>query len=366
MWLIVITFFILTQYLVLVSIFYVGWQRLPLYENKISIEKIESINISVIVACRDEENSIGRLIQALLVQTYTSFELIIVNDHSNDNTVEIISKSLDGFRNAKLIHAAEFGKKNAIKEGVLSAVGNFIVTTDADCVPGPEWLKTISDFQMDRSPDLIIGPVQLIENQTLFSKIQALEFLSLIVSGAGASGVGMPIMCNGANLAFRKEIWLDSQHFFKENEISGDDIFLLHSVKRKKGKILFLKSVNAIVKTDGAESLAAFFKQRRRWTSKAGSYDDWQTILVAIIIFILSLLQITTLILSFFDFKFFMVLLVLFVIKFVIDLILLHSVQTFFKIKNIFKNSFILSLFYPFYILYTTFSTFFLKSKSWK
>ncbi len=366
MWLIIIAIIILTLYSIVVSIFYVGWKRIQNYRDEKITETGQELIISVIVACKDEEENIGKLIESLLNQSFPDFELIIVNDHSGDRTVEIVNQSLFGFNDAKILNAVGYGKKNALKEGILYSNGNFIVTTDADCIPGPDWLKTIYDFQSERTSDLIIGPVQLIEKSTIFSKIQALEFVSLIVSGAGAAGAGMPIMCNGANLAFRKETWLKSQHELKANKMSGDDIFLLHSVKKRKETIQFLKSDKAIVKTEGKRNISALMTQRRRWTSKAGSYSDWQTIFVAAIVFSISFFQILLFFLLFFSLKVFIILVLSFVVKFIFDLKLLISAQSFFRIDNILINSFLLSVFYPFYIICITFSSLLFRTRSWR
>ena len=99
--------------------------------------------------------------------------------------------------------------------------------TDADCLPSYHWLESIACFQRRNDCDMIICPVKLSGKDTFFSYIQILEFTSLVASAAGASGVGMPILCNGANLAFKKSVWNACLRDLHLEEQSGEDIFLL-------------------------------------------------------------------------------------------------------------------------------------------
>jgi hypothetical protein len=93
------------------------------------------------------------------------------------------------------------------------------------------------------SSRLIIAPVELKSNLKIFQQLQKLEFASLVASGAGAAAFGKPILCNGANLAFPKKIYSIHVNDLHNELLSGDDMFLLESVKNSKGKIRFLKSI---------------------------------------------------------------------------------------------------------------------------
>ena len=351
-------------YFILVSIFIIGWKQTDTFilnENDSS-----ELLISVIVPCKNEEKHIRSLISGLRGQTYQNFELILVNDHSVDATRIYIESAQTEFQNVGLIDAIGFGKKSALREGITTAQGNLIVTTDADCRHSNQWLQTIAAFQNRYTSDLIICPVRLSGNNSIFSNIQKSEFASLVAAGAGAAGVGMSIMCNGANLAFTKETWLRCQETLHEEEQSGDDIFLLESIKKQGGVIRFLKSESASAIAESADSLKVFFKQRRRWTSKAPAYTDWQLIFTACVIFIISLLQVLLLCLSAFDLKYLIPFLSLFLFKYVLDTFFLNSVRHFFRLNHVWFNSLILSIVYPFYITSVALSALLIKPKGWK
>lgn len=354
---------ILVLYVLLVIIFITGWNSIP---QNIKSENINKIKTSVIVACKNEELNLGKLINALKKQSESDFELIFVNDHSTDSTGQILISASNDFQNFRIVDSVGFGKKNALKEGISKASGELIITTDADCVPANTWIESIINSYSNTYNDLIIGPVVIKSEKSLFSKLQKIEFASLVASGAGAAGVGMPIMCNGANLAFTKAAWLESSKDLHEDEISGDDVFLLLSIKKRKGKIGFLKSSEAMVITNSVDNLTDFTNQRKRWASKSKKYTDKHIIISALIVFVICVIEILIFALSFLDYQYFKLFFIVFGIKFLADYIFLDKISGFFILENFRKDAFILSVVYPFYIVYTAASGIFEQNIKWK
>jgi len=363
-WILIGSVLIFTFYLVLVTIFYKGWRRMAVFVPK-GDETIRT-KISVIVACRNERNHIRPLIACLAQQSFQNFELILVNDHSVDATRNYIKSAQGTYPKIQLVDAVGYGKKNSLKEGILISSGELIITTDADCMPSYHWLETIACFYEKYPSDLIICPVKFSGKDNLFSNLQALEFTSLIASGAGAAGAGMPVLCNGANLAFTKRSWLESQSDIHVEQMSGDDIFLLESIKKRRGVIRFLKSESAFVSTEPSKTLTGFIKQRRRWTSKSSAYTDWQLIFTACVVFSVNLLLVILLSFSLSNPDFLFVFAALFLSKYVVDAFFLNSVHAFFQVNKVWIYSILLSLIYPFYIVFITFSTLLFRPAKWK
>ena len=127
------------------------------------------------------------------------------------------------------------------------AKNEWIITLDADVLPAENWLLNIVAYQEKCPSDLLICPVKIADSGTFFGQFQQFEFATLIASGAGAAKIGIPILCNGANLAFRKSQWLKNEHKLHFDEVSGDDVYLLQSVKKSHGAVRFLKSTQALV-----------------------------------------------------------------------------------------------------------------------
>ncbi len=350
-------FIILTVYAALIIAFVIGWQRIPVFNSELNAESIPGL--SIVISCRNEAVNIPAFISELKNQSFKNFEVIFIDDHSTDNTAELLayySTSLPEFR---IVSNAGQGKKGALATGISVAKGELIVTTDADCIPHSSWIETIIRFYQKNKCDLIVCPVVMTADKTLFQQLQALEFTSLVASGAGAVGAGIPIMCNGANLAFRKEIWLKCRNDLKNTELSGDDMFLLHSVKKHRGKIEFLKSTAAAVFTSPTPNLKSFVRQRTRWTGKSVLYTDFVTLFTAFVVFGISLAQITA---FFTDIRIF---LFLFVGKFAIDFLFTKSTFAFFNQKSTFLSLVLLSVIYPFYIIFTVVLAAFRDKNQW-
>ena len=80
-------------------------------------------------------------------------------------------------------------------------------------------------------------------------------------------------------MAYRKDVFFEVNNFESDDITSGDDVFILHSVKSKyPNSITFSKDENAIVTTDSVQTLSSFINQRKRWTAKSSGYKDFASI----------------------------------------------------------------------------------------
>lgn len=235
--------------------------------------------ISVVVAVRNEAKNITTLLQSFESQSFPKerFEVIVVDDGSEDDTeaiiLQFISTCTINLRLASIdenIRRCSTPKKAALSTGISRARGSIIATTDGDCWMGKDWLNSLKSAFQDSKIMFVSGPVAIRQNSHLFSRIQTLEFSSLIGSGAALIQLNYPLMCNGANLAFRKEAFNTvSGYDGVAQHASGDDVFLMQKIHAKySGSIAFVKDAKAIVFTNPAQSIRELLMQRRRWASK--------------------------------------------------------------------------------------------------
>lgn len=358
-------FILVGSYLLMVIFFIIGWKRLPEFE--LSPHRMDGkFPVSVVVSCHNEEEHLPRLLSALLRQTFSDFELVLVDDHSTDGTYKIMQEFSSAFSNMKFFQSEIKGKKNALQKAVNIANGELMITTDADCEPCESWIETICNFYFQYRPHLIIAPVKLKSNSKIFPQLQKLEFASLVASGAGAAAFGKSILCNGANLAFPKKIYSNHVNDLHNELLSGDDMFLLEGVKKSKGEIRFLKSTLAMVETKTAEKLRDFFQQRKRWSSKFSAYRDKDVITVALLVFLTSFFLLCLFILSLITPRMWKYFFVCFMVKYLIDGYFLYSVRKFFDLRSVWFYALLLSLIYPFYVVITAISGVFFGQKSWK
>jgi cellulose synthase/poly-beta-1,6-N-acetylglucosamine synthase-like glycosyltransferase len=232
---------------------------------------------------RNEARNIGALLSGILAQNYRLFEVIVVDDHSTDTTHDVISAF--GGR-VRYIRNHGNGKKDAIITGVSAATGSIIVTTDGDCTVPARWLAAINTFFNDSRNQMMIGAVK-IHQHNFFSALQSIEFASLIGSAGAVTAFQMPVMCNGANLAYRKSAFEEVNAYEDNRHIaSGDDEFLMRKMFQKyPSGIRFLADRQAVVTTHAQPTLHDFIQQRIRWASKWRANTSAGTRLLAVFIF---------------------------------------------------------------------------------
>ena len=247
--------------------------------------------ISVIIPIRNEGQNIAKLLLDLTHQTYPPnlFEVLVINDFSEDNSLEVINCFVGQvpYTLRCLSLQDQTGKKAAVALGVAAATGELLAFTDGDCRVQPDWLTYLAYVYFSRQAKFISGPVCYEPTFTFFEKMQLVEFLSLIGTGGSSIALGQPNMCNGANLAYPKNIFAEVNGFAGNEHLpSGDDEFLMHKVhQRYSGSICFLNAPEATVFTRAKPTLAGFFAQRVRWASKWPAYQAWNVKLLAILVF---------------------------------------------------------------------------------
>jgi cellulose synthase/poly-beta-1,6-N-acetylglucosamine synthase-like glycosyltransferase len=346
------------QWLILIILVPYLYLLLRIYLNLLKITPYHPGNnpgifVSVIVACRDEEKDLPLLLSDLSRQNYPAdkFELIIVDDNSSDSTYNIAA-GFTKIKNLKVLRNAGKGKKKAIKNGIEASSGSLIATTDADCRVGNNWLKTMVSLDVENKPEMIIGPVRLENGIGFFKRFQELEFMSLQGITAGTAIAGDPVMCNGANLAFSKKAYTEYAEDLHDELVSGDDVFLLHNIKRKPcNKIMWLESTDAMITTRVPDTIFSFTRQRARWISKAGSYSDRSTQVLAIVTFVTILVQFLLLICGLFRPELLLVFAALFVLKSIPDFLILSNTLRRYNETDLMKWFVISQLVYPVYVI---------------
>ncbi len=204
-------------YLLFVVALVVGWNK-SLTQEVPSIAKQESL-LSIIIPVRNEGKVIVNLLEDIRNQSYKNFEVVVVDDHSRDNTYESVVPYTINDNRFKLLNSKGEGKKAALTQGVQDSHGEIIVTTDGDCRVGGSWLTSLSSYFQDDNSKMVFGGVK-IEGNSFFSEIQAHEFLSLIGTASATLAFGFPTMCNGANLAYRRSVFAEVEGLYGQSSHS--------------------------------------------------------------------------------------------------------------------------------------------------
>ncbi len=256
-----------------------------------------STEFSIVVAFRNEENNLPALLESILALDYPreSFELLLVDDQSSDNSGQVIEETL---RNStvswKIVDTKRISnspKKDAVTSGVKQAKFDWIVTTDADCRVPVNWLVDFNNIIMNLKPSMVCGQVFVEESRDFFSEYQKFEMLALQGVTKGSFGWNRPMLCNGANLAYSRE-GFDIVHGFEGNNnlASGDDVFLMQKfLGPLKGEVVFLKDPAHTVVTKAVKGFKNMIRQRVRWASKTSKMKGPLIKSTGLIVFLMNL-----------------------------------------------------------------------------
>ena len=317
-----------------------------------------NVRISVVVAARNEEKTIVSLLGHLAKQDYPGelLEIIVVNDNSTDRTPIAVSEFISGQRqsqavNIRLIYNPFRGKKSAVRHAIEKASGELILMTDADCSVGPGWVSAYAAFFASGNADMIVGEVYQEPGRGFVSHFGSFEFSALQAITESAIRAGRPVMCSAANMAVRRDVYLRHAGALRNDIASGDDVFLLHAVKRSGGIIAHIGGGAAAAVTAGAVTAAALLCQRARWASKAYYYRDAATLTLAAATAACNAAVAAAAVASFISLKYLPLTCLLYAIRLIPDLLITH--------RNFKKREehmplflFLLSeLIYPFYFI---------------
>jgi glycosyltransferase involved in cell wall biosynthesis len=355
-----IFFLLLLSYAFLIDFYRRSWNQIPEFlPGNLDHEPF----ISIIISIRNEENNLKQLIDSLKQQTYPSsrFEVIIIDDHSTDGSWNILeSTSLEPIRIRPVRLAAEAPdmeqirshKKLAIEKGIDLAVGELIVTTDADCVFEPSWLFLIASYHAATEAKFIAAPVKIRTTYSFLPIFQCLDFLTLQGITGASVNKRFHTMCNGANLAYEKAAFYEVDGFKGvDNIASGDDMLLMYKIyKRYPDQVFYLKSRHVIVTTNPVNTWKDFFNQRIRWASKATHYDDKKLFWILLLVYCINLCFLILAIASFWKAAWLFFFVLLLIAKILVEFPFVNAVAIFFSEKKLMRY---FPLMQPFHILYT-------------
>lgn len=349
---------VIGSYFLLILAFIIGFGRL---ENN-TINHESHITFSVIIPFRNEAKYLPGLLDSISKLAYDTslFEVLLVDDGSTDNSIQIIESFKQQFPQLiitvlKNNRYSNSPKKDAISTAIKHTTHNWVISTDADCIVPQQWLKSYSDFINTYNPNMVVAPVSFIPEIAFLKQFQHIDFLSMQGATIGGFGMQQPFMANGANLAYKKELFLKLNGFENNNTIaSGDDVFLLENfIAYKKEKTLFLKDRNALVTTFPVETWRALINQRKRWAAKATHFSNVFTKIVGVLVFLANCSAILSMLMLVYNYNFIW----LFLLKVTIDTVLIFKTSKLYQ-HNIAIAAFLKTIvFYPFFTAFVALSS---------
>ena len=242
---------------------------------------LKKIPISVIVCAKNEAEHVVKFIPLLLQQNYPDFEIILIDDASNDATLDIFEAYEKENANVRLVkvenNEAFWGnKKFALTLGIKAAKKEYLLFTDADCYPtSTSWIAEMSShFTLQKTIVLGYGAYEKIPKSFL-NKIIRFETLLTAVQYFSWARVGQPYMGVGRNMAYKKEEFFNVNGFIEHMKIrSGDDdLFINQAANRKNTTVCY--TPNSFTYSEPKTTFSEWFTQKRRHVSTAKYYKSF-------------------------------------------------------------------------------------------
>jgi len=250
---------------------YIGTRRLN-YPKTNHLPKI-----SILVALRDEEQTLEACVESLLQLDYPkkSLEILLINDRSSDRTSELVEKMKSKSDVIETLHIKAgipglSGKANAITQGMENCSGALILVTDGDCRVPTSWAKAhAAYYQKDVG---LVGGFTLLDEQkdqaSVFGKMQSLDWAYLLSVGTGFMGFGIPLSVLGNNFSFRREAYEKVGGYRNMGFTIIEDFALMKTlVKKTLWKVLYPIDSKMLVYSQPMPDFKAFYNQRKRWSA---------------------------------------------------------------------------------------------------
>jgi glycosyltransferase involved in cell wall biosynthesis len=272
-----------------------------------------NIPISVIVCAKNEEENVIKYVPLLAEQNYPDFEIVLIDDASSDNTLEIFEEFEKQYPNIRLVkvknNEAFWGnKKYALTLGIKAAKKEHLLFTDADCYPtSKDWITTMSaQFSKEKTIVLGYGGYEKITN-SLLNKIIRFETLLTAIQYFSWAKMGKPYMGVGRNLAYKKEEFFNVNGFIDHIQIrSGDDdLFINQAANSENTTICY--SPESFTYSAPKTTFKDWFIQKRRHVATATHYKSFDKIQLAIFFSSQLLFLITPIVLLAFQFQWILV-----------------------------------------------------------
>ncbi len=248
----------------------------------------KNIAVSVIICAKNEAENLEKFLPDIINQDYPEFEIVLINDMSNDNTLDVMESFNEDHQNIKVVnvktHDAFWGnKKYALTLGIKAAKNNFLLFTDADCKPiSNQWIREMSShFSNTKTIVLGYGAHTKIKS-SLLNKLIRYETLLTAIQYFSYAKIGLPYMGVGRNLAYTKEAFFVANGFMNHMNVrSGDDDLFINQIATKHNTSICF-SEESVTTSIPEISFKKWYRQKRRHITTANHYKPIHKIVLAL------------------------------------------------------------------------------------
>lgn len=252
-------------------------------------ETPKKIGVSVIICAKNEAENLKNFLPSIISQDYPNFEIVLINDASSDDTLDVIETFANKHKNIKIVDVKNIeafwgNKKYALTLGIKASKNDYLLFTDADCKPVSKyWIQDMcSHFNDEKSIVLGYGAYAKLPKSFL-NKLIRFETLVTAVQYFSFAKIGLPYMGVGRNLAYAKTEFFNANGFINHIKIrSGDDDLFINQVATKKNTAICF-SENSFTLSNPKTTFNDWLKQKRRHISTAKYYKLNHKILLTLL-----------------------------------------------------------------------------------
>lgn len=272
--LVVIALFALT---LVVQLYYYLYYYLAIYRYNEKDNNQTKEPVSIIICARNEADNLSNFLPSVLEQDYPNYEVIVVNDCSEDNSFYILGQYLGQYPHLKVSNVNKdpkftHNKKFARFLGIKAAKNDILLFTDADCQPGSDkWLETMASH-FNENISFVLGYGGYLNKKGLLNKYIRYDSVTVAMQYLSRAIRGIPYMGVGRNLAYRRSVFFNNKGFGPHNHlISGDDDLLVNTNAVKSNTAVEF-SKGAHTRSVPSSGLREWIKQKKRHLSTAPYY----------------------------------------------------------------------------------------------
>jgi cellulose synthase/poly-beta-1,6-N-acetylglucosamine synthase-like glycosyltransferase len=233
--------------------------------------------VSVIICARNEAENLEKFLPSVLEQKYPDFEVIVVNDCSEDNSYDVLGKFIEKYPNLRVSTVNKdqkftHSKKFAQFIGIKAAKNEILLFTDADCSPESDmWIDQMTSH-FDNDSSFVLGYGGYSKQNGLLNRYIRYDTIVIAMQYLGMAIRGVPYMGVGRNLAYRRSVFFNNKGFSSHNHIaSGDDDLLVNSIANGSNTSVEYRHT-AHTRSVPNITVANWVKQKRRHLTTAPYY----------------------------------------------------------------------------------------------
>lgn len=284
-WLDIVFYAFLAVASIQVAYYLIIFQKFAFYKPSKRTKK--NIPVSVIICAKNEANNLKQFLPYIINQNYPEFEVVLVNDASIDNSLEVMEEFASKNNNVKIVNVENneafwANKKYALTLGIKASKYDYLLFTDADCKPvSKNWIKEMSS-RFNKNKTIVLGYGAYKKNKrSLLNKLIRFETVLTAIQYFSFAKFGMPYMGVGRNLAYRKDEFFKVNGFIDHMDINSgdDDLFINHIADNINTDICI--SPFSFTKSLPKNSFKDWFRQKRRHVSTANRYRLLHKLLLA-------------------------------------------------------------------------------------